>query len=70
MGYINSVGTSCGAGFTRSAYPDSIAIENLVFQAEMNRTNKLMGDDVHRKREGTAIGTFLTLEASGDFLLA
>jgi len=69
MGYINSIGASCGTSFARSAHPNSVAIKDFVFQSEMNRTDEFMGNDVHSKRERAPIGAFLALKASGDFLL-
>ena len=70
VGNIDAVGTAGSTGLTRSTNPDSIAIQDLILQTQMNGANDFMWRDIHGKGYRTTVGALFTLETGGDFLSA
>lgn len=70
FGDVDFTGAPGGTGEARGAEPDRFAGQDLLFHAQLNHSDNLIGKIIHLEREGAAGGTFPALIAIADLLAA
>ena len=68
MSDVNRVWTPGGASLTGGADPDGVAVEYLVLQSHMNRTNEPVRENIHSEGNRATASALFTLETCRYFL--